>query len=292
MLSELSERSNNLSALATHWQSFIITPRDNDIIADGKENVLPNIFTFSAYNVYNFHVRHDSVNPLIKQAEKLSWGFIVSMFLGFITLLLAFDSISGEKEDRTLSLVFSNGVSRRTFLLGKLSSIVSIAGIMLLVGMLISLLMIVISGNVVIDSGFLIETGMFFIFSLFFITLFAALGLLSSTITAHSNISLLISLCFWLFAVVVIPNSSIFWAKKLFPIPTADQVDQVINQEQRDLINNAPRGSQSSSNDPFYPQHELRANLYMSLVNAEKRHKDHYYMRRCSISSKKPGVLR
>jgi ABC-type transport system involved in multi-copper enzyme maturation permease subunit len=277
-LAELTERAENISTMATYQNHFIISPRENRIIADCKENVLPNRYIYNAYNVFSFTIRHDSVNPLLKRSDSLTWSFILSMFLSFVTLLFAFDAISGEKEDHTLALVFSNAVPRRTFLLSKLTSIVTVITGMALIGMLFSLIILSASGKVTLNAAFFLETISFTVTSLLLITLFATFGLFASTLTRYSNISLLISLCFWLFSAVVIPNTSIFWANNLFPIPTADQIELAIRQEKEDITKNAPEGSWSSAGgNPFYPRHELRANNLTNLLNAEKRHRDAYY---------------
>ena len=273
----LARRAENISEVATFRDQYVISPRDNSILAESKESVLPNLYHYSAYNVFNFEVRHNSVNPLIKKAESLTWGFVVSMFLSFVTLLFAFDAISGQKEDRTLSLIFSNRVPRATFLSARLCSIVTVITGMLLVGMLIGMVILAASGKVVMDRVFFVETLSFLLFSVLLITVFALLGLLTSAATRHSNVSLLASLSIWLFAAVIIPNTSVFWANKLFPIPTSDQVAQAIEQEMDDINGNAPEGSWSSSGDPFYPRHELRANNQANLMNAQKRHRDDYY---------------
>lgn len=276
-LSELTERAANISRVATYRDHFIMPPRDNGVIADCKESVFPNQYSYNAYNVYDFSIRHNSTNPLIKRSDSLTWAFIVSMFLSFVTLLFAFDAVSGEKEDRTLALVFSNPVPRRTYLLSKLCSIVVVVCGMAFVGAMISLILLALSGKVLLSMSFFIEVISFGIISILLITLFASFGLLSSVITRYSNISLLASLCFWLFAAVIIPNTAVFWANKLYPIPSVDKVSQQIHEELEDLNNNAPAGSWSTSSDPFYPNHELRANLQMKRMEAEKRHNDAYY---------------
>ncbi len=276
-ISDLNKRAENISKVATWRNFYLISPRDNGIIADSKESVLPNQFMYSAYNVFDFSVRHNSVNPLLKRTESLTWTFIISMFLSFVTLLFAFDAISGEKEDRTLALVFSNPVPRRTFIFSKLCSIVTVVCGMAFVGAIISLIILALSGKVLLNMDFFTEVLSFGLVSILFITLFAAFGLFSSAVTRYSNVSLLISLCFWLFSAVVIPNTAVFWANKLFPIPTADKVNEAIKQEEDDILRNAPEGSTSAGPDPFFPHHELRANYYMNLMNAEKRHKDAYY---------------
>lgn len=245
---------------------------------DCKESVIPNRFEYSAYNVFGFSIRHDSVNPLLKKTESLSWAFIFSTFLSFIALLFSYDAVSGEKEDRTLSLVFSNPVPRGLFLLSKLLSVITVVFLMALVGTIISMLILAFSGRIIFDLSFLVDVIGFISVGLLLITVFSVFGLLSSVITRQSNVSLLISLCFWLASAVIIPNTSVFFANKLFKIPSYDEVTWMIDEEQRDINKNAPKGSWSSdSANPFYKRHLLRANNKTNLMMCEKKHKDAYY---------------
>jgi ABC-type transport system involved in multi-copper enzyme maturation permease subunit len=277
--SRLAEQAENVSNVATYTRGYIIAPNDISLVADCKENFLPNSINYSAYNVYGFNVRHDSNNPLLTRSENLSWGFIISMFMSFITLLFAFDALSGEKEDHTLALVFSNPVRRQTFLLSKLMSILTVVGLMMVVGILVSLLIVALSGSLTLSTSFLLETGGFIVLSLLFITVFAVFGLFSSAVTRYSNVSLLLSLCFWLFSAVIIPNTSVFWAKKLFPIPSADNVQQLITEAQDDVYKNVkPLSWSSTDNDPFWYAHEYRAENQRNLLSAEKTHRDAYYL--------------
>ncbi|MDR2915695.1 MAG: ABC transporter permease [Tannerella sp.] len=277
-LTELTNDAGNISKVAVNKRNYILTPRNNSVIADCKEEFLPNQYTYSAYNVFGFNVRHQGTNPYMSRADNLNWAFIVSMFFSFITLLFAFDSISGEKEDKTLALVFSNSVPRRIFIFSKLLSIITMVGFILLTGIVISLLIMAFSGKVVLNASFLSDTLGFICVSLLFISIFATFGLLSSVITRSSNVSLLLSLCFWLFVAVIIPNTSVFWAKKLFPIPSSEQIEQLVNSEKDDIRDNAPPGSMSYyGGKPFYPAHQLRADLFAQYLNSEKRIRDDYY---------------
>lgn len=148
-----------------------------------------------------------------------------------------------------------------------------------MIGILISLIILAFSGQVQLNGVFLMETAGFVMISLLLITTFAVFGLLSSVVTHHSNISLLISLCFWLFAAVVIPNTSIFWAKTLFDIPTADEVARSRREAYNDINRNAPEGSWASNGvDAFFPNHKLRAQNITNLMNSNKKHNDAYYL--------------
>ncbi|MCK5135239.1 MAG: ABC transporter permease subunit [Bacteroidales bacterium] len=271
--------SDNLTRLATHRFDHHFAPRSNRIISDCHEKVLPNEITYSAYNVFGFNVSLGTVNPLLKNVQTLSWSFIVVIILSFLTMLFAFDAISGEKEQKTLALSLSNSVSKGTLLFSKFVSIVGIITLIEFVGMMISMIIILIIGNISLDINFLFECLGFLLLSVLYISCFTVFGLLASIVTKDSNVSLLISLCFWLLFVIVIPNTSIFWAKKLFPIDSAAVVNNRIKQEREELSKNAPPGSWSSQgNNPFYPRHELRANLQMSFLMNEKKHRDAYYV--------------
>jgi ABC-type transport system involved in multi-copper enzyme maturation permease subunit len=200
------------------------------------------------------------------------------MILGFMTLLFAYDAISGEKEDRTLALCLSNPVSRGTVLFAKFLSIIAITVSMLVIGMLVSLIIMSLTGTVRMDGGLIGESAGFVGVSALFIAAMAVIGLLSSVISRNSNVSLLVALCFWLAFAVIIPNTSVFWANKLFPIAHIDEVNQRIEEGRQTLNREAPEGSWSANGgDPFYPKHELRANLQTKLMLNEKQHRDAYY---------------
>ena len=274
----LTQQAKNITTLAVSRRNFLMSPQRNGLISDCKEGYLPSEITYSAYNVFGFSVRPQIFNPLLRRADSLSWSFIVSMFLSFITLLFAFDAVSGEKEDHTLALVFSNPVPRRTFLGSKLAAILTVVGCMEIIGILLSILLTAFSGKVLIDGRFIWETVGFILISILFITVFAMVGVLSSVLTKQSNKSLLISLCSWLLVAVVIPNTSVFFAKKVFPIPSAYQIEATIQEEYNDLEKNGAEGRWSSQGgNPFYPRHEIRANHQTDRMNAQKRHMDAYY---------------
>jgi hypothetical protein len=71
---------------------------------------------------------------------------------------------------------------------------------------------------------------------------------------------------------IIIPNTSVYWANKLFPIEHRNEVEAKIKQGNEDLSKNAPPGSwSSSSRDPFYERHKLRADLQMKLMENDKK---------------------
>jgi len=264
--------------LAVQRQTYILRPRSNGFMAEAKEKYLPNGIVYSAWNVFSFQNRSGSANPFLKRFDELSWTFVAALIMSFIALLFTFDAVSGEKESKTLALSLANPVSRGVLLGGKLASAVLSVMAIVLAGVLTSLLIIVVLGPEGVSAalagevlGYLAVTGLL-------AGTFAAFGLLASVVSRSSNVSLLLALSFWLVFAVVIPNSSTFVAKGLYPIDSTETVQKNVTAVFADLSKNAPPGSwMMNSGNPFLPQHELRANLQMKRLRAEKGIRDAYY---------------
>ncbi|MCU0645634.1 MAG: ABC transporter permease [bacterium] len=268
----------NASELATNERSYQLAPRSNGFISDCKEKYLPNAISFSAYNVFSFVNRSGSTNPFLYQFQELNWSFIATLIISFIVLLFTFDAVSGEKETRTLAITLSNSLSRGTLLFGKYASAITTTMLITVIGMIFSVLIILISNQVALSGQFVLEGAGFLLLQLLLISSMAAFGLLSSVLVKNSNISLLIALTFWLIFAVVIPNSSAFFARKIFAIEQENVIQAKISQAFDDINRNAPEGSWAmNSSLPFAPEHRMRADLQMKLLEAAKLIRDGYY---------------
>ena len=269
---------SNAGKLAVNKRAFIWRMRANAFISDCKEKYFPNRFNYSAYNVFGFEVGRGGTNPFLNTFQELNWSFIVSVILSFTVLLFTFDTISGEKETGALALVLSNSIPRAIVLLGKYISAIITTMVMAIFGMVLSILIVLFSHKVAFTSAMLMETLGFLLLVFLFVSCTAAIGTLSSVIAHKSNISLFICLTFWLVFVVIIPNTAIFWANKVFSIEHADTIGRKINTADQELRRNAPEGSNSSDPGfPFLPEHKLRAELTMKRMNSEMAIRNAYF---------------
>jgi ABC-type transport system involved in multi-copper enzyme maturation permease subunit len=268
----------NMRALADQNATELAAPRANGFIADAKEKYLPNALVYSAWNVFSFQNRSGSANPFLKKFDELSWTFISALVLSFVSLLFTFDAVAGEKEAKTLALSLANSVSRGTILAAKLASAVLSVLAIALAGILTSLLIVAVLGTEGLSAALAGEVLGYLPVAGLLAATFAAFGLLASVISRSSNVSLLLALSFWLGFAVVIPNSSTFLAKALFPIDSSETVQKNVSAVFSDLNKNAPDGSwMMNSGNPFLPQHKLRADLQMKRFLAEKAIRDAYY---------------
>lgn len=270
--------ASNATALAVRRQTFSLKPRANAFISDAKEKYLPNAIVYSAWNVFSFQNKSGSANPFLKKFDELSWTLVTGLIVSFITLLFTFDGVSGEKESKTLALSLANPVSRATLLLGKLVSAVLSVMAIVVAGALTSLIIVLVLGSGGVTSALAWEVLGFLVVATLLAATFAAFGLFSSVVAPSSNVSLLLALSFWLAFAVVVPNSSIFVARSFFPIASVETVQKNVTAAFDDLNKNAPPGSWSMNTDnPFLPQHELRADLQTKRLQAEKGLRDSYY---------------
>jgi ABC-type transport system involved in multi-copper enzyme maturation permease subunit len=274
-----AQAGESATELAVTQRTYSLRPRDDAFVSDAKEKYLPNAITFSAWNVFSFQVKSASANPFLKKYDELSWAFIASLIVSFVALLFTFDGVSGEKESKTLALSLSNPISRGTLLLGKhISAVLSVMAIVL-AGVLVSLLIVLLLGRAGMTPALPGEVAGFLAVAGLLAATFAALGLFSSVVAPNSNVSLLLALSLWLAFAVIIPNSSTFIARNLYPIESSEAVQKKVDAAFDDLSKSAPPGSwMSNPGNPFLPQHKLRANLQMKLLQAEKGIRDAYYL--------------
>lgn len=286
-----SQAESNLSKFAIRSKKHFISPRDNSFLSDCKENLIPNVITYSAYNVFGFQISGGSNNPFLFENSKINMEFIIILFFSFLALVFSFDSISGEKENKSLALLASNSVSRLQVLLGKYLATIVVLSLFALLGLVISLTILMISPEIQINRLVFIELIIFFFFTILFISCLSSIGILSSVITKNPNISLLIGITFWLFFLFILPNISILLSSRLYKIDKLSTVHERTKTERDKIEASYPEGKWSSSGgNPFYKRHEIRANMQMDFMLNRKKHFDNWYNQLFNQYKKVRGV--
>jgi ABC-type transport system involved in multi-copper enzyme maturation permease subunit len=140
-------------------------------------------------------------------------SIVVTIFT-ILAILLSYNSISGEKEEGTLSLALSNAVPRARFLAGKaLGGIISLA-VPLTLCFLVAALILVLSKGVELDREFFASYFLIYLFSLIYLTSVLLIGIFVSSRTRSSFQSLIILLAFYLFSVFLLPLMISSFAEK------------------------------------------------------------------------------
>lgn len=160
--------------------------------------------------------------------SSIDFEFLVRVILSLSAIFLSYDVISGEREAGTLRLTLSNSVKRGTLLLGKfLGGLLSLI-IPLLLSFLLGLLIASFSPLVDFQSAEYGRLGCIFFISILYLTSFFTLGMLLSTLTKRSKVTLLISLLIWVLVLFVVPNASFEMAQKIKPSISLERIEQQV----------------------------------------------------------------
>ena len=188
--------------------------------------------------------------------------FVVKMVLSLFALLFAYDAVSGEKENGTLSLTLANSVPRSRLILGKaIGGYISLI-LPLLVLLLLGALMMSLNSDMDLGSaGGENWTRLFLLYGMFllYLSVFFALGLFVSSLTARSSTSFLTLLFVWVVLVLIIPKVAPAAAGWIRPAPfaheTLSEKTRVVPQIWREIDTNSLRElySESSGKRPATP---------------------------------------
>ena len=94
-------------------------PQVLSIFSQGLEKHLGSSVLISLREMPVLRSAYTTSNPLLSVFPLLDFSLIFKVVMTILALLLAYNAISGEKEDGTLSLMLSNSVPRYRILLGK-----------------------------------------------------------------------------------------------------------------------------------------------------------------------------
>jgi ABC-2 type transport system permease protein len=210
-------------------------------------------------------------DPVYAVFRFLDLDFVFQVVLSLFAILLAYDSVSGEKERGTLRLSFANAVPRAKYLFGK------IIGSTL--GLLLPLLIAILAGCLILPAlGLNLgpdewkRLALIVLAGLLYVSAFLTLAVMISSLTQKSSTSFLVLLVAWIFCVLIVPRTSVLLAGKAVDVPTAEYL---ASQKSRFLQQAWSEDRQKMSN--FKPSDEAKGeemfkefNRFMSKLSEER----------------------
>ncbi len=272
--SVLIEKSEDLLQLARFKQSLLKKPNPNEVISEANEKFLPNKFEANIFYL-DFPEIEGRGNILLRGFNTVDWEFIVAVVLSFLAFVLSYDAVCGEKEQKTLSLIFSNSVKAVKVYLGKFFGLLITIAIPFFVGSVIGLLIINLSGEISINYGRVI---LFLLVSMIFLSLFLLIGMTVSSLFSQSVTSAVTLLFIWIFVAFVIPATGNLIANQLYSIPKRGQIVKKIGTAQEDIYNTKYKDTRAGrwNGDQFAPWVPLRAQWSTDIMNARNQIYDDY----------------
>jgi len=164
-------------------------------------------------------------NPLLAVFQSLDLTTVIEIVLSLLVIFLAYNTISGEREQETLKLVLSNTIPRYTILIGNfLGGMISVV-IPLCIGLIISLMILINNPMIEFTGNDYLRILMIFFLGILYLSAFYLLALFLSSRIRHSATVLILLLFVWIVLIIILPNTAVYASQQLVKIPDRAVID-------------------------------------------------------------------
>ncbi len=185
-------------------------PRPLEVFAQGVEQEVG-----QAVKVLLFEVPYQteaiapfqSGNPYLAILASFDMVYIFQLVLCLLAILIASETISGEKEDGTLRLMLTTNVSRAQVLVGKILAGLTTLAIPTTLGFILLTILLLGTEHIEVGLGEWVRGGLLFTLSLLYLLVFYLIGLAISCATHRPATSLIYALFTWALLAIVLPDS-------------------------------------------------------------------------------------
>ena len=216
-------------------------------------------------------------NPYLPILAVFDESLIFKIIISILALLVAYDAVSGEREQGTLKLMLSDPIARHQVLLGKLLAGLITLSVPVTITFVIGIVVLLSYPMVALSSSDWIRIGLMFVVSLTFTAVMYQFGLLFSCLARRSAISMVLGLFVWIIFAIMIPNASVQLATQLKPLESQEKRDGRMTSLKENLGNELSRVKVDFSNsiitsdasDAFGGYYAKRRDIYW--LNAERK---------------------
>jgi ABC-type transport system involved in multi-copper enzyme maturation permease subunit len=198
------------------------------VFSEGLEKRLGNSAKIDFENVPEIKNKYAERNPLLVIFPTLDISLIFEIVISVLVLLIAYDAVSGEKEQGTLKLMLSGTAARHQVLIGKLLAGLTTLVIPISMAFIVALLIFYLSPNVNLGRADWIAIIMMYVVSLIYISTIYNFGIFISCSTKKSATSLMFVLLFWIIFTLLIPNISISMAREFCVLEPTEKTDKQV----------------------------------------------------------------
>jgi ABC-type transport system involved in multi-copper enzyme maturation permease subunit len=194
-----------------------------------------------------YRLRSDlvSADPLSGDLMPLNWlfpkidlSFIIGALMTLMAILLAHNTIAGDRERGTLKLILASPISRRTVLAAKLSSIILPMSVALVYVMVLYVIVVVAfsGGSFDLSATSFSELAVYTLVAMLVLIVFVAFGTTISTTVRHSSAALAVCASIWIGVVLIWPSLGPYIASSFRPVPTWEAAQREVAFKEKELI--------------------------------------------------------
>lgn len=214
---ELAEQERDPHA-AAHFGTYLFKPLTGLSLYDpGINNYTGSSYRVEAHNQSEMNYASSQDSDAIIRFGELSVASLFQLLLPLLIIFLCFSSITKEREDGTLKVLFTQGLKRRSLLWGKI-----IGNYFLIVMIVLPAIILLLVKAVSVPSQ--VHRVLIFISAyLIYFLLFTSITVCISYLCKSSRNSLLILLCTWMWLCIISPKLLASIAATTYFLPSNDQ---------------------------------------------------------------------
>lgn len=234
IVAEIADELRQVDGYSQLQTRIVRTPSPLEVLDQGVTEQMSSVVPINIYEIpyaAEKHILSSTGNPLLAIVGTFDVAHVIQIFLSLLAILLACESISGEKEKGTLALMLTMNASRVQIAMGKFLSGITLLNIPIFLGFLgVAIFLIAFEHTRLTEEDWGSFIGIWVV-SLFYIATFYLIGMAVSCYTHSTSTSLIFSLFIWAFLVIILPNSIVFLINQQLHRQRDDQIAKSIEEE-------------------------------------------------------------
>jgi ABC-type transport system involved in multi-copper enzyme maturation permease subunit len=178
------------------------------------------------------------LTPLDWLFPKIDLSFIIGVLMTLLTILLAYDTVAGDREQGSLKLILAVPIQRRTVLAAKLTGVILPMTIILIYVVLLYATVVTVFSARTIDLSVanLSVLALLTLVSLLVLIVTAALGVAISALVRRSLVALSVSISIWIIAILILPSLEPYFASSFKMVSTFEAAQRDIDLKEKELM--------------------------------------------------------
>ncbi|MEJ7558138.1 MAG: DUF3526 domain-containing protein [Pedobacter sp.] len=218
--------------IAAHYGTFVFKPKTGLSFFDfGLDAYTGSSIYLEAHYQHEFMFRPAQDYGAMIRFGELSIALVLQILIPLLIIFLCFSSFTQERENGTLKIILSQGISFKTLAWGKITAYSMLIFAILIPAILMLMVGIFTRPEMMFTEDIFWRISFLLIsYSLYF---FIFIGL-SVWVSSYSNVSgnaLLTLLAVWILFTIIIPKTTANTAGNLFPLPSINSYHQKIKQD-------------------------------------------------------------
>jgi ABC-2 type transport system permease protein len=194
----------------------------------GLESFMGNAVYLEAHRQNTVNFSEASFSTGLLRFGEISMAMLLQVVLPLIVFFLGFASVSAERENGTLKVMLTQGVSWKDILIGKSLGIFSLALFIVIPVITVTLVLLVVTYETSFTTDTLLRYSAIVFLYLAFTLVLSVITVLISSVSMSSKNSLMKLLAIWLFMIVLLPKTTQALGSYCYPSPSKIEFDTAV----------------------------------------------------------------